>query len=614
MMLRKITLFCIAFLLLPAIQADPATETADFPTVTALSETHVPPADPVHLAQRFLGVGEIIADPVVFPALGDRQVFSTTNSSAGYTFEVEAELRVVGEHVYLWVQNDADVAQDGLESLARTWDRHIYPDVRKLWGSEASPGVDGDPRIHVLFARDLGATTAAYFARRHTYPDEVFVNSNEREMFFVNLDAYGMVIDGPTLASTMAHEFQHMIRDNVDSNEDTWLNEGFSTFTELYLGYDSANWLAGAFLPYPQTQLNTFGETNSARAVNYGAGFMFVTYLYERYGLEAIQQLNQSPVDGLFSIDEVLREMGEPGADDFFADWVLANLLQQPGSRYGYDLISMPDRVPVMTFNGQTTQTLPQYATDYYRVPDINGGQILEITLALPETVGLIPTEAYSGEQMWYSHRGDGSHMALEQAFDLRDVESATLSYRAWYSIEENWDYAYVTVSVDGGATWGILTTPASTTANPFGNAYGPGYTGQSDGWIEQIIALDAYAGHEILLRFEMVTDDAINQPGLALDDIAIPEIGYISDFETDNGGWQPQGWLWMDNRLPQRAWVQVIQIMPDDVHVDRWLVPIDALKPVELRDGVEDVLIAVSPLAPVTTVPTTYTLSVDVR
>ena len=43
------------------------------------------------------------------------------------------------------------------------------------------------------------------------------------------------------------------------------------------------------------------------------------------------------------------------------------------------------------------------------------------------------------------------------------------------------------------------------------------------------------------------------------LDDISIPEIGYFSDFEADDGGWEAEGWVRIKNELPQTfrlAWI----------------------------------------------------------
>ena len=111
-----------------------------------------------------------------------------------------------------------------------------------------------------------------------------------------------------------------------------------------------------------------------------------------------------------------------------------------------------------------------------------------------------------------------------------------------------------------------------------------------------------------------MITDDAINRPGMALDDVSIPEIGYSDDFEQDSGGdWQAEGWLWTDNRLPQQAWLEVAQqVGSQTAAVTRGLFDGTALdQHVDLVDGVDQVMVAVVPFAPVTTVPMTYKLVV---
>ena len=77
-------------------------------------------------------------------------------------------------------------------------------------------------------------------------------------------------------------------------------------------------------------------------------------------------------------------------------------------------------------------------------------------------------------------------------------------------------------------------------------------------------------------------------------------------------GGWQAAGWLWMDNILPQQAWVQAIQYSGDAITIKRWRVPDDnASWTLPLVDNVDHIIINVSPLAPVTTVPTDYRLTI---
>ena len=71
-----------------------------------------------------------------------------------------------------------------------------------------------------------------------------------------------------------------------------------------------------------------------------------------------------------------------------------------------------------------------------------------------------------------------------------------------------------------------------------------------------------------------MITDEGTNQPGMLIDDVSIPEIGYASDFESGDGGWQAEGWIRTDNVLPQQVWVQAVQRVGKDISVSRWLAP----------------------------------------
>jgi hypothetical protein len=131
------------------------------------------------------------------------------------------------------------------------------------------------------------------------------------------------------------------------------------------------------------------------------------------------------------------------------------------------------------------------------------------------------------------------------------------MDYYTWYNIEEDWDYVYVLASTDDGATWDFLDTPTGTNANPTGNSYGWGYTGFSGGfepgvWIQESVDLSPYAGQQVLLRFEYITDAAVNGEGFMVDDIAIPQLGYFEDFEQGDGGWQAAGFARVENILPQ--------------------------------------------------------------
>ena len=196
-------------------------------------------------------------------------------------------------------------------------------------------------------------------------------------------------------------------------------------------------------------------------------------------------------------------------------------------------------------------------------------------------------------------------------------MPTATLSFWAWYDLEDGYDYAYAEASSDGGQTWDTLAGPATTADNPNGNNLGHGYTGHSGGgaapvWIQEQVDLRAYAGKRILLRFQSVTDESLSLQGFAVDDIRIPEIGYSDDAEAPGAnGWTAEGFVHADPTLPQQYTIALITapaggppnvsfLTLDARNAGQWTVP---------AGGRATLMIA--PMAPSTTLPAHYRLSV---
>ena len=165
----------------------------------------------------------------------------------------------------------------------------------------------------------------------------------------------------------------------------------------------------------------------------------------------------------------------------------------------------------------------------------------------------LLPADAYSGNYAFWSNKGDESDMTLTHSFDFSNVSGPiTFDYHTWYDIEEDWDYVYLMASTDGGQNWDFVHTPSGTSTNPLGNNYGFGYTGASGDWVDEAVDLSQFSGKQVMLRFEYITDPAVNGEGFLVDDISIPQTGYFEDFEQDNGGWEAAGFARVENALPQ--------------------------------------------------------------
>jgi len=112
-----------------------------------------------------------------------------------------------------------------------------------------------------------------------------------------------------------------------------------------------------------------------------------------------------------------------------------------------------------------------------------------------------------------------------------------------------------------------------------------------------------------------------VNQVGLCVDDIAIPELGYSDDADTSTelstGGdeqWIAEGFIRTNNILPQRFLVQIIVLGPD-VRVQRMELDeaqTGRLVIEDLGEGVQRAVLVVSGLAPVTTELASYEYSIE--
>ncbi|MDP2976997.1 MAG: immune inhibitor A [Anaerolineales bacterium] len=540
-------------------------ETIPTDTLTLLEHTDVPENNLPDLACRLEGKCNVpltMNPPAAARQVGEQDAFWVSNSDTNAHFQVTATLRYVTAHVYFWVEDGVKFHPADLQALAEAFEMKIYPTNRAFFGSEWTPGVDGDPHIYILYAKGLGSRLAGYFSSADEYHPLAHEYSNAHEMFLLNADTTSLSEE--FTYGVLAHEFQHMIHWHQDRNETSWLNEGFSELAAFLNDYNEGgfDW---AYIYQPDLQLNDWPNDEQSTTPHYGAGFLFTTYFLDRFGEEATQALAKDAENGLESVDNVLRQInaadphsGQPiTADDFFMDWTIANYLQDgraADGRYAYhNYTNAPQASDTESVENCPSQpaerSVHQYGVDYIRIT-CPGDYTLHF--AGSTVTRLLPVDPSSGAYAFWSNKGDESNMTLTRPFDFTAISGPiTFTYRTWYDLEEDYDYLYLEASRDG-QHWQILVTSSGTAEDPSGNSFGWGYNGVSGGWIQESVDLSQFAGQKVSLRFEYVTDAAVNGEGFLLDDLVIPEIGYQTDFEADDGGWQAAGFVRIQNILPQ--------------------------------------------------------------
>ena len=574
----------------------------------ALAKNPLPLADLFDLTRRLKGRDGVPAQPFTAArqsapdeAVGVTTAFWTYDFDGKKNVKVTATLRVLTDHSKWWVENAVTFDPVALQTTATTFETKIYPADRAAYGSEWTPGIDADPRVDILVARIPGRA-AGYFSSADEYPVWVNEFSAEREMIYVNAMSARFASDN--MYSVLAHELCHMIQFNKRVRSVVWFNEGQAQLCERFV--TSGNGFDQQFLRQPDTQLNDWSDLDKDATLHYGAAVLFLEFLRQHAGGDdLINALLAHGIDTPLDVDAVLKARGQPGMEEQFADFVAANALigSSPEAKYAYSgsrlTAAGPSSQDRVTAGSEIKTTVHEYAARYIALPQAS----VHLKFSGQTTQRVIPTDAHSGKSLWWSDRVDGLDSTLTREVDLASVNTATLSFWSWYEIEPDFDYGYVSVSTDGGRRWTTLKTNATTIDDPNGNNLGNGMTGHSGSgsrpaWVKQTADLGAYAGKKVQLRFEYVTDGALNFNGLAIDDITIPEIRFTDDAEQDNG-WAANGFIRSSNVVKQRYIVQVIHF-GSTAAVERHVVE-DGVLELDV-DGSKDrkpPLLAITPIAP---------------
>jgi len=177
-----------------------------------------------------------------------------------------------------------------------------------------------------------------------------------------------------------------------------------------------------------------------------------------------------------------------------------------------------------------------QFLLDQANSPLGQNNQAIRVNLPDKKTPVNSPA---AGSFEYWGGQADEMDSNMVTDVDLTGKNSATLTFDAWYDIEEQWDFAFAQVSVDDGKTWTSLGndhTRSDVVAEGYPTIIDsmPGFTGKSNGWQAQSFDLSDYAGKKIKLRLRYATDWGTSLTGFFADNIKV-----VADGKTllDDGG-----------------------------------------------------------------------------
>lgn len=586
-----------------------------------LLDAPLPARDPAKLA-RELGRLDGAAPSPTPAALreGSTARFWLHDINSSEYLQVEARLLVVAAHAYGWLQADQAADEAALRAGVEAFSDRVYPALRAVYGPEASPGIDGDARVHILHHQPIEGV-AGYFYSVDEQPPAIDAHSNAREMFYINLSAFSP--GSPDYLALLAHEFQHMIHWSHDPSESVWVNEGLSELAPHLadLGVQTGR----LFMSRPDTPLREWTSEPGANGEHYAAAFTLMAYLRRRYGDAFLGRLVAQEANGARAIAAAAAELdpARPRFEDLFLDWAVANLLPEDLAgrlppRYvqdaAVDLRVDPEALPTLPAQADVSP----YGTDYWDLTaQVRRGE-LDLRFQGDSQVPLLAdAEAQTGS-VWWSGRDENMAGGLRLDLAQAPVTGARLEGRLWYQLEEGWDYAYLQASTDGGRRWRNLAIAGGRAEDPNGNNLGHGLTGQSAGWEDWQLDLSPFAGQDLALRWLVLTDDAVSESGMALADtrLSLPATGGGTDrlvpLAPDDPAWQADGWERVPLLLPQRWGLQLVARSHKALAVRRFAADAAGAAHLRLTDIPDDatVTLLVSALTPGTRTAAGYALT----
>lgn len=563
--------------------------------------------------------------------VGDTRIFWVHNFKLQTDIQKTFVLMTKTPHVYFWVdvtqantlvtQQQADTASQHFESIYEV-DRAYFgeparcdqlpfrqpPRMQDIWGGQWYDA-DDDPHINIVnFDPDVGATVVAgYYSSADEYPVTVNEHSNEGEFFYMNSLLF--TPGTATYDSILAHEFYHMIQFANDANEETWINEGMADVAIEVNGYASLT--SSHTSDYAVNQGDQLTNWDG-QLYDYGNAYTYLSYLLEHYGPQdnATTPINEAygladditkvEGDGIAGLDAILASNPYAGqlasyyqgrtANDVYLDRGVANHLNDrsiDAGQYGYGTLSSFQVQPDGEFDSYpqdvTVEGAHVYGDHSYVFDSLGDGTY---SVEADGRLQIVANTPPSGTHELWSNRGDEMETWAQRSADLTGATNPHLRFSYWHDIEEDWDYAYLQVSDDGGATWTNLACCGARNTNPNGNNRGNGITGRSlatpldtePSYLQADVDLSAYAGRQVEIRFLYVADPAVNEPGLTLDDVSLVDGGATiwptADFEDGTDGFTLGGngaltFLVIEPSLPNDLRLQLVNLGAG-VEVDR--------------------------------------------
>ena len=477
--------------------------------------------------------------------------------------------------------NPVDLTLEDIEAYTEEFDTHIYPTVTGYYGNP-----DPHDGTYAVLNHMLGLPDDYYYSSEgkfiiqisnigdpyyydDTYPIIIagfywglYEYYFDRNIFNINADFWDTYLwpdeDDTGYVGTTAHELQHLIHDDYNGDDDTFMNEACSVYSETLCGYGipwgDINW----YLATPDNSLTMWGDQGGLNIIaDYGAVYLWAMYLNDHFGSYFLGNFVQAGIPGIAGLEALMGR----SFNSVFRDWSIANLIHtnHPGhGRYNYKSLDLSEANPLvdqLTANMLASLPVEMFGTDFGNTYSILGDDTLVSELGMygSDYIRFTNLDDYRGMKLfmfngegeifppnwelqdgiWYSNTGDELDLLLSGETYV-DPADPTLTFTTYWDIEDFWDFGFVQVSTDGGETWTSLANEYTFDVHdpdamqrivdnlPGLTSWSVFFDPDGDGWITMDFDLSAYAGQNVMIGFRFMTDWATHYEGWYVTDVTV--------------------------------------------------------------------------------------------
>lgn len=327
--------------------------------------------------------------------------------------KIKAELLLEGTNFRLWVdkQYKSYMTPTVIANMARVFDTATQGTQLPISRNPNQGFIDNDEAVFGQPPRNAywedtltdffvtftdgnapsGGIVGGFFSPLDQEDPERVPASNGMNILYINYKSVGEIY---SLASTLAHEYQHLIHYARKRPSLSFYNEGCSEVASILNGY--ADRIEPRYIN--NTNINFFRwtrVTNQSSSdevlADYTRGMTWVHYLSEQFGERFLYELAGAATDSMARVDYALNKIGRTDITwrDVFKGFAAALYAQSSGSdsryKFKFRLVSGTSRAKATSYSNKdypssNSVTLEPFGIAYYVYNDTSGAAKFRFT------------------------------------------------------------------------------------------------------------------------------------------------------------------------------------------------------------------------------------------